>query len=74
MMMSRASLIHLMRRWRGVVVDGLLFGLVAVVGEEDHFVVDPGLEVDGAVPEFVEALEGFHGVLDVDVGAVVLVG
>ena len=35
-------------------MDGLLFGLVAGVGEEDHVIVDFGLEVAGALPDFVK--------------------
>ena len=57
-----------------VFVDFLLLGLFAVEGEEDHVVVDLGLEVDGAVPEGVEGFEGFDGEFDFDVEAVVFVG
>ena len=55
-------------------MDGLLLGLVAGEGEENHVVVDAGLEVDGALPDFVEVAEGFDGELDFEVEAVVAVG
>jgi len=45
---------ELMRPAGQVVVDGLLLGLITGEAEKDHVVVDFGLEVHGAVPEFVE--------------------
>src|SRR6266850_494852 len=69
-----ATLCHLMRRLRQVVVDGLLLGLIAGEGEEDHVVVDLGLEMHGAVPEFVDVFERLDRRFDLDVQPVVLVG
>ena len=63
-----------MRRLRQVVVDRLLLGLVAGVGEEDHVVVDPRLQVHRPLPDLVDVLQRLDGVLDLDVQAVVLVG
>src|SRR5688500_3458866 len=65
---------HLVRRLGEVVVDGLLFRLVAAEGEEDHVVVDPGLQVHRALPDPVEVLQRLDGELDLDVEPVVLVG
>ena len=53
-------------------MDFLLLGLFAVEAEEHHVVVDAGLQVDGALPDFLDAFEGFDGVFDFDVEAVVL--
>ena len=62
-----------MRGFGEVVVDFLLLRLFAVVTEEHHVVVDSRLEVDGAGPDVLDAFEGFDGVFDFDVQAIVLV-
>jgi hypothetical protein len=45
-----------MRRLRQTVVDRPLLGLIVGVAEEDHVVIDAGLQADVALPETVDEL------------------
>jgi hypothetical protein len=45
---------HLMRRLWEIIVDRLLLGLISRVAEQRHVVVDLGLQVHRALPDFVD--------------------